>query len=204
MRLYYITDRQALGGEEVLLGRLQQAARAGMDCIQLRERDLPAGRLEELARRAVAAVRAAGGNTRLLVNSRCDVALAAGADGVHLRSHDISAAEARELFRRAGRAAPLLAVSCHSAEDVARAAAEGASFAVFGPVFGKPGAEPQGLEALGAACAAAPGLPVLALGGVISVERARQCVQAGAAGVAGIRLFQEGDVEDMVRALQEL
>jgi len=149
---------------------------------------------------------------RLLINSRTDVALAAGADGVHLRSGDISGAAiarsiSQEVAVRDSQLATrgsIIAVSCHSPSDVMRAESDGADFVVFAPVFEKRDAremQAQGLDALRAACAA--GIPVLALGGV-TLENAASCLAAGAAGIAGIRLFQENKIEDVVRALRAI
>jgi len=208
--LYYITDRSQFRGDERarrrdLLAKVAEAARARVDCIQLREKDLSTRELEMLAREAVAIVRENSSLTRLLINSRTDVALAAGADGVHLRADDVGPREARQAAHR-----PLstdhflVAASCHSNEEVIRADSEGADFAVFGPIFGKnnaPGRQPTGLAALHEACRAK--IPVLALGGV-TMENAASCLEAGAAGVAGIRLFQENKIEDVVRALRAL
>jgi len=225
--LYYITDRVQLAGDEtsrrtLLLERIEQAARAGVDFVQLRERDLSTRRLQELAAEATAAVErgraqsalhgtSGRAGTRLLINSRSDVAIACGAGGVHLRSGptEMGAAEARAIFHAAGVVSPIIAVSCHTPAQVALAAAEGADFAVFGPVFGKgpdaAGEEvaPTGIEALAAACKASiAGMPVLALGS-ITTENASACLDAGAAGLAGIRLFQSGDIAATVRALRQ-
>jgi thiamine-phosphate pyrophosphorylase len=203
--LYYITDRRQIGDEGALLECIAGAVRAGVDYIQLRERDLTARALEQLARRAVEAVCAVAGHTRLLINSRSDVAIAAGAHGVHLRGDDISAADARALLHQAGMTDAVVAVSCHTMEEVALAESHGADFVVFGPVFEKDAAPGQGLAALHAACsrkpAAAPPVPVLALGGV-TLANAAQALAAGAAGLAGIRLFQKEDIAETVRALR--
>ena len=215
--LYYITDRSQFRGDERtrrrdLLAKVAEAARACVDYIQLREKDLSTRELEMLAREVVAIVRQNSSLTRLLVNSRTDVALAAGADGVHLRGDDVVPREVRQVLEAGGlqRLKPLttdhflVAASCHSKEDVIRADSEGADFAVFAPVFEKnqaPGTQPAGLAALHEACRAK--IPVLALGGV-TMENAASCLDAGAAGVAGIRLFQENKIEDVVRALRAL
>lgn len=208
--LYYITDRsQFPGGESArcrtVLAKIAEAARAGVDYIQLREKDLSARELEDLARDAVDAVRENSDTTRLLINSRADVAIAVGADGVHLRRDDVRASEARSVWTegqvRGSRLAvkgPLVAVSCHTPEDVDRAESEGADFAVFAPVFEKTGSAPAGLAALRAACNVK--IPVLALGGV-TLENAASCLEAGAAGIAGIRLFQENSIGNIVRIL---
>ncbi|HEY4052845.1 MAG TPA: thiamine phosphate synthase [Terriglobales bacterium] len=207
MLLYYITDRRQFSGTEVerrtiLLQKIAGAAQSGVDFIQLREKGLPARELEELAREAMQIVRTLSATTRLLINSRSDVALAVGADGVHLRSADISPRDARDIWRKAGSEQdPVIAVSCHTEAEVAMAARSGANFAAFGPVFEKKDAPdpPAGIDLLRSACEHE--LPVLALGGV-TIENASLCVRAGATGIAGIRLFQEGDLAQAVAALR--
>ena len=220
--LYYITDRSQLHGNErarrrALLAKIAEAACAGVDYIQLREKDLSAKALAALASDALAAIRDNLAPTRenrevrarLLINSRTDVALAVGADGVHLRADDVTPAEVRHLLDVCGQRSPiagdfLIAASCHSTADVVRAESERADFAIFAPVFGKSGVNatrPAGLEALREACRAR--LPMLALGGV-TIEKAASCLETGAAGVAGIRLFQENRIEDVVRSLRAL
>jgi len=220
--LYYITDRTAFPGDErsrriSLLDKIAEAATQGVDYIQFREKDLSTRDLESLAREAMQIIdekrKLATDHwpltTALLINSRTDVALAARADGVHLRSNDISPQEVRKAWHEscgAGAPAreiqprnPLIAVSCHSPEEVAQAAANQATLAVFAPVFGKKDAQPTGLEPLKQACQAK--IPVLALGGV-TLENAQSCLQAGAAGIAAIRLFQENDIATVVDQLR--
>ena len=220
--LYYVTDRSQFRGDEhvrrrALLAKISEAASVGVDYIQLREKDLSTRKLETLVREVVVVVRNSTPlrtenrelRTRLLINSRTDVALAAGADGVHLRSDDITPHEVRHVLEASAHRPPatdhfLVAASCHTAADVFRAESEKADFAVFAPVFGKRGSAgtpPAGLAALREACRAK--IRVLALGGV-TVENAARCLEAGAAGVAGIRLFQENKIEDVVRALRAL
>ena len=155
----------------------------GVTMIQIRERDLTAREQLALTRRCLELPNPL--QTRILVNSRADIALAAGAHGVHLPSGSISARE----VRRIAPAAFLIGVSTHTMEEVRAAAEEGADFAVFGPVFASPGkGEPVGLEALRQAAHATP-LPIYALGGVDEANAA-SCINAGAIGVAGIRMFQ--------------
>lgn len=208
MLLYYITDRLQFSGNEqarqsALLQKIAEAAACGVDLIQLREKDLSARALEILTGNAVNVVRENSAKTRLLINSRCDVALACGADGVHLRSDDISPRDVFDLWRRTGAtSAPAVGVSCHTIEDVVQAASQGATLAVFAPVFEKeqrPPIRPAGLEQLRQACREK--IPVLALGGV-TLENARLCLEAGAAGVAGIRLFQQNDIARIARTLR--
>ena len=219
--LYYITDRSQFSGDEsarrrALLQKIADAARCGVDTIQLREKELPARQLQELAlealdviRRESPASRAENSPTsRLLINSRTDIALAVDADGVHLRSDDVSPAEVRQIVQKVftQNSKPqtrnfVVAVSCHSEEDVIKAAKQRADFVVFAPVFEK-GGSPQtrlaGLDQLRRACR--HGLPVFALGGV-TLENASSCLEAGAAGLAGIRLFQEHSIADVVNSL---
>jgi len=184
------------------LGKIAEAALHGVDFIQLREKDLSVRDLEVLAAEAVHAVRKAGAQTRLLINSRTDVAIASQADGVHLRSTDVSPQQIRSIHRSLSSAwgpDPVVGVSCHNPEEVKRAAENAASFAVLAPVFEKPGSHPAGLEMLARACRES--IRVLALGGV-TLENAPACLQAGAAGVAGIRLFQNGDLAKTVAVLR--
>jgi thiamine monophosphate synthase len=136
------------------------------------------------------------------------VALASGAHGVHLPAHDLSPSEVRMVWDRASRTTPVVAVSVHSLDEVALAEAHGADFAVYGPVFEKAGrANPQGLEQLRLAChrpeRPATPMPLLALGGV-TLENARRCLDAGASGFAGIRLFQQNPVELLVDQLRAI
>jgi len=220
--LYYITDRSQFRGDEstrrqALLAKVVGAASAGVEFVQLRENDLSARDLEILATDIVAALRdsaqAKAGcrelKTCFLINSRTDVAVAVGADGVHLRHDDVAPREVRRMLEDTACRPPgtdrfRVGASCHTADDVVRAESEAVDFAVFAPVFGKrnaPGIQPTGLDALQAACSAK--IPVIALGGV-TIDNAPSCLQAGAAGVAGIRLFQENRIEDVVRALRAL
>jgi thiamine-phosphate pyrophosphorylase len=152
--------------------------------IQIRERDLEAGRLVDLCRRI--AVRARGSATQVLVNERADVALVSGADGVHLRSTSFAVSRARTL-----ESSWIVGRSCHDASEIA--AASGGDYALFGTVFPSaskptPVAEAAGLPALRRTVRAAGRLPVIAIGG-IDTTNARRCFEAGAAGVAGIAVF---------------
>jgi len=203
--LYYITDRTQFDGDEdarrrTLLAKIEEAVSCGVNLIQLRERDLPTRDLEALANQARGVV---GHSSRLLINSRPDVAIACGADGVHLRSSDIAPQEVRKIWGQSGSGNRLaIGVSCHAADKIQAAASTGADFVVFAPVFEKANSRettPTGLDGLREACR--HNIPVLALGG-ITLENAHSCKDVGAAGIAGIRLFQNNNVADVVRRLR--
>jgi thiamine-phosphate pyrophosphorylase len=167
----------------MLLDCVARQLMAGIEMIQIRERDLSTRALYVLAAAAMHLPNPCG--TKILVNDRADVALAAGAAGVHLRGHAVSPSRVRSIAP----AGFLIGVSCHSVEEVRRAAGEGATFAVLAPIYKTPGkGRPLGLEVLTEASGAAS-IPVFALGGVTE-SRVRECQAAGAAGVAGISMFQ--------------
>jgi thiamine-phosphate pyrophosphorylase len=201
MLRYAITSRALYPGDELQqqAALLHQASRwvaDGIDLIQLRERDLPAANIAALAREILQTIATTSSPTRLLLNSRPDIAIATGAHGIHLTSDpdELTPAQVRSLYTITNRPAPIITVSCHILEDVHRARDNQADAILFAPVFEKiiagqiitPG---QGIEQLRAACLAASPIPVYALGGV-TLENAPACLDAGAAGIAGIRLFQ--------------
>ena len=206
MQLCAITDRRCLEektrSEAVLRRQLLRLVEGwtagGVHFIQLREKDLAAADLQSLAREMAEKIDRS--RSRLLVNvsgaESAALAASAGADGVHLAGKPTpgAALRARQLFRAAGINA-IISVPCHTLDDIHVARKEQVDLMLFSPVFEKlaaPKAEPQGLEALQQACATAEGIPVLALGGVTSIN-AQDCLTAGAAGVAGIRLFTTDD-----------
>jgi thiamine-phosphate pyrophosphorylase len=217
MLLYYITDRKGLPGTDAqqrsrLLVRIAEAARAGVDYIQLREKDLPPRDLQLLARDAVRTVRQNSPTAKLLINGRADIALASGADGVHLPAGKLPVSDVRAQWMQISDRAPLIGVSAHTLAEVLAAAADGADFAVLAPIFEKATTDVHGIgiDALHAACASTPPaesatghFAILALGG-ITLANAGSCLAAGAAGVAGIRLFQTGDIVQTVQRLREL
>jgi thiamine-phosphate pyrophosphorylase len=184
-KLYLITDRRVVKSGDFISAceAALSAAPPGAVALQLREKDLPARELYELALRLRDICTRVG--APLIVNDRVDVAIAANADGVHLPFDSIGVSMARKLLGPDR----LIGVSSHSPPDVAGAAREGADFAVFGPVFdplSKPATGPTwGASGLKAACSAGA-IPVFALGG-ITPERARELfASAGPAGVASI------------------
>lgn len=206
MLRYAITDRARFAGDESkrraeLLRQASEWAADGIDFIQLREKDLGAGALTQLAREILAIRHAREGAPKLLINSRADVAIAAGADGVHLTSAPggLEPAQISSLYSRAGLPDPVISVACHTLADVAAARESEATLIVFGPVFEKRVgfqlvSAGTGLDLLCAACVTAAPVPVLALGGITEAN-IEACVAAGAAGVAAIRLFTTGLTE---------
>lgn len=203
--LCYVTDRRAISPTAdplSLLAPIERAIAARVDWIQIREKDLSARELVELMRKAIAA---AATTTKILVNDRLDVALAAGAAGVHLGGESTPVAEMVR-WRRSGHTPSgfLIGASCHSLAEVLAAEHEGADYIFFGPVFATPSklqyGSPHGIEPLAEICSRAS-IPVIAIGG-ITPENAGECLRAGAAGIAAIRLFQQAaDVTAVVDRL---
>lgn len=183
MRRYYITDSRAAGGFDPVLRFVERAVADGVEMIQVREKHLSARKLLDLTRRALSL--AEGSATKILVNTHVDVALATRASGVHLPADSVSPHRWREIVPLGF----LIGVSCHTVRELRQAEAEGADFAVYGPVFPSPGkGAPIGIEGLAEGIRATR-LPVYALGG-IDKENAAACQHAGAAGVGAISLFQ--------------
>jgi thiamine-phosphate pyrophosphorylase len=217
--LCYVTDRKGLGSEdddniETLLKRVAIAAAAGVDWIQIREKDLSGKELSFFIRAAVAQTKQInerdGTLTRIVVNERLDVALSEEAAGVHLGERSLPVRDVRKWvdakphLRERGKF--LVGVSCHSAKAAASAARAGADYIFFGPVFATPSkvqfGAPQGVERLAEACESVS-IPVLAIGG-ITLDNASDCFAAGTGGIAAIRLFQDADAEDLAALVTDL
>ena len=190
MLRYAITDRTMFPGDEsarraALVAQADRLAREGVEYLQLREKDLGEADLVSLSRAVRGAIEQAGGRTQLLLNGPPTLAQWAKVDGVHLSSTTFS----QNLQSLRGL---IVSASCHTLADVKRAC-EFADLVLFGPVFEKRAGgelvrEGVGLEALREACVIAGDVPVFALGGV-DASNAPACADAGAAGVAGIRMF---------------
>ena len=206
--LCYVTHRHGLpvanpaDSIEALIRKIAEVAAAGVDWLQIREKDLTAGELASLTRQAlrIAAKSSAecSSSIRVLVNDRLDVAVAERAGGVHLGERSLSAEDGKRLSRLRlrepyGSEGFLTGVSCHSLESARAAERSGADYIFFGPVFPTPSKEtfgpPQGTALLEQVCRRVT-IPVLAIGG-ITLENAMSCFAAGAAGIAAIRLFQD-------------
>jgi thiamine-phosphate pyrophosphorylase len=161
---------------------VKRASASGVEMIQIRAKQLPA---RELLRLSIAAVKAAG-SSRVLVNSRFDIARAAGAQGVHLPAHSVAPSRIRSVTPQGF----LIGVSCHTLDEILEAEREQADFVVYAPIFptrSKPEVSPLGLDALRAACSKTT-IPIYALGGITEAN-APSCLAAGAFGVAGISLW---------------
>lgn len=213
--LCYVTDRRSLplstsaDAHRLLFDSVERAAAAGVDWIQLREKDFSGKEWEELVRESLRRTSRFGSATRVFVNDRLDVALACGAGGVHLSENGIPVADAcrlrDEFFSPHNTKRDfLVGVSCHSVGAALGAARAGADYIYFSPIFYTPSkanyGPPQGLERLAIVCKAVS-IPVIAIGG-ISAENAAGCLQTGAAGVAAIRLFQESpELPEIVQTL---
>ena len=193
--LYLVTDRQRTAGRP-LLEVVEAALQGGVDAVQLREKDLPAAALFALATHLRDLTRRYG--ARLLINDRIDIALAVGADGVHLPVDSFAPADARRLLGPDA----LIGVSTHSVEQARAAAAGGADFIVFGPVFDTPlkraFGTPLGLDAL-AHVTGAVRVPVLAIGG-LTADRVASVRQRGAHGVAVVAAILAADDPRMAAA----
>jgi thiamine-phosphate pyrophosphorylase len=212
--LCYVTDRRSLSEAEpaALLPKIEAIASAGVDWVQIREKDFSARQLSALTREVLLRTATHSEDTnrapRIIVNDRVDVALAERAGGVHLGENSLPIEQVcRFLEVRASRQDFLVGVSCHLLEGAKSAAARGANYLFFGPIFDTPSkaafGPPQGLEHLADVCRAVA-IPVLAIGG-ITLENASGCFAAGAAGIAAIRLFQDStDPRNTIRALRQL
>jgi len=216
--LCYVTDRKRLAApprsqDELsrLVAKIAQLVRAGVDWIQIREKDLTGKQLSSLTRDALRESRAARpaaeySATRILVNDRVDVALAENADGVHLGENSLPVAEVAQFVKRPSSPEDfLVGASCHSIEGARSAAADRADYIVFGPIFATPSkaqfGQPQGVERLAEVCRMVS-IPVVAIGG-ITLDNADACVGAGAAGIAAVRLFQDSrDPAGLIRSLR--
>jgi thiamine-phosphate pyrophosphorylase len=200
LQLYYITDRthtKSHSLEDCLAG----AIAAGVDCVQIREKDLPTRTLLALTEAAVARAERQGQATRVIVNDRLDVALAANAHGVHLGTHSMPVGLVRRLAPPGFR----VGASCHSLEEAVAAQAAGADYLLLGPIFATPSKLPYG-PPLGitklAEVTQQVTIPVFALGG-ITPDRVAACLASGAVGIAGIRIFQDCDsIQDLARELR--
>lgn len=215
--LCYVTDRCLLPGSpenvrQVLLSKIEAAAAAGVDWVQIREKDLSGKECAQLTGDALRLVARHAANratpAKIIVNDRLDVAVSVGAGGVHLSERGLPIAEAKRLVSSSSVSGDfLVGKSCHSLEAAKRAEESGADYIHFGPIFFTPAkavyGAPQGLERLAEVCRAVS-IPVIAIGG-ITLENFSACLAARASGLAAIRLFQDApEMTTAVRSLRKL
>ena len=199
--LCLITDRHRCGATE-LEAVVKAAIEGGVNVVQLREKDLPAGELFSLGIRLREVTR---GKALFLINDRVDLAQACGADGVHLPENGLPTSIARWVMGRNA----LVGCSVHSVEAAAQAERDGADLAQRGPIFvspSKPDPPPAGPELL-REVADAVSVPVLAVGGV-TPENAAEVIAAGAGGAAVISAICGADdpkaaAKSLVEAMTE-
>ena len=181
------TTTESAEFQQILL-QVSAAVTAGIQLIQIREKNLTSRVLFELTTHVVSI--AHGTTTRVLVNDRADIAASAGADGVHLTTKSLEAAVIRQAFGDKF----LIGSSTHSVEEARKDRDEGTDFIVFGPVFEssskKKYGPPLGVPVLSGVARELTPFPILALGGV-TIANAAECLRAGASGIAGIGLFSE-------------
>jgi thiamine-phosphate pyrophosphorylase len=193
---YLITSGETTGSTtcesaefNALLSLVERAVAARVTLVQLREKNLNARTLYELASRSAEIARVSA--TRVIVNDRADIARAAGCDGVQLTTRSLESSVVRRAFGEDF----LIGVSAHSLTEARGARDGGANFAVFGPVFDTPSKRaygpPVGLESLREAARTLSPFSLVAVGG-IDETNARDVLQAGAAGIAAIRFFDDG------------
>ena len=210
----YVTDRSSLGAANAdasvrVREIIRMAISAGADWVQIREKDLPGRELLRIVRGAVAIAGAPAAGVRIIVNGRLDVALSAGAAGVHLGGESAPASDVIAWCRRGN--APTgfsVGVSCHSVEGARTAERAGADYLFFGPVFDTPSkralGKAHGVAILSEVCEAVRTISVIAIGG-IDANNGAECIRAGAAGIAAIRLFQEtSDLHALSGAIESL
>jgi thiamine-phosphate pyrophosphorylase len=195
----YITDRHS--SPAPILHQIQLAIEAGIDLIQIREKDLATRELLELAQRARSLAK--GAHSRILINDRLDIALVANLDGIHLGQHSVLPQVVRAQVPRKDF---LVGASVHSPAEFREVENQGVSFVTLGPIFYTPSkaayGDPIGVDVLEQVCRKSR-VPVLALGG-IDLGNYSLCLDRGAAGIAAIRLFQcSGQaLKDIVREIQ--
>lgn len=196
LRLYAVTDRSWLKPGETLAEVVETLLKAGVTCVQLREKEAEDAFILQEARELKALCHRYG--VPFLVNDRPDLAQAVGADGVHVGQEDTGLTEARNLLGPNA----LLGGSAHTVEEALAAQAAGADYLGCGAVFGsgtKHNVSQMPLETLTAICQAVD-IPVVAIGGV-SLDNLPLLADTGIAGVAVISgLFAADDKTEAAQA----
>lgn len=181
LKLYAITDRSWLKPGETLTEVVETLLKAGVTCVQLREKEAEDAFILQEAQELNALCRRYG--VPFLVNDRPDLAQTVGADGVHVGREDTGLTEARKQLG----ANAVLGGSAHTVEEALAAQAAGADYLGCGAVFGsgtKHNVSQMSLETLTAICQAVD-IPVVAIGGV-NLDNLSLLAGTGIAGVAVI------------------
>jgi len=178
--LYLITDRTLFSTHHLLFGAVEEALRAGVRAVQLREKDLPVrGQLEMAYRMRELTVKY---DTKLLINESVDIALCVEADGVHLGQSGIPISAVKTIVKEGF----LIGASTHSVAEAVIAEKEGADFITFGPLRETPSkiryGTPLGMKSI-REVRERVSLPIFGIGG-IKQEHVREIMHLGATGVA--------------------
>jgi len=193
-----LTDENFVESSVHLVGKFSTAARSGVDFIQIREKKISGKNLSELVRRVVREI--SDTRCRVVVNERFDVAITAGAHGVHLTSTSIPA----EIVRSNVPDRFIIGKSTHSISEIEDAKSS-VDYVFFSPIFDTPSKmgiiESKGVEELKRAVDAALPRPVIALGG-ITIGNVKELSGSGVAGIAGIGIFEGGDISETVEAIR--
>ncbi len=186
-KIYLITDRTFLR-EGTLVGAVEEALRAGVKMLQLREKDLSDEELLAVALELREVTDRYG--ALLFINGRVDVAMAVEADGVHMPFKAFTPSAALALLQQGA----ITGVSCHSLEDARAAEDGGANFVTLGPIYETPSkaryGAPIGIEPLREA-AEELSIPIYAIGG-IDARKIEEVTGAGAFGAAVISAILKG------------
>ena len=190
--LYLITGRKLLAAHHSLFSAVEDALKAGVRAVQLREKDLPIRELLEMAyemRELTGKYRA-----RLFINDRVDIAVCVEADGVHLGQSGIPVSAVRNMVKEGF----IIGASTHSVEEATTAEREGADFITFGPLFETPSkikyGVPLGIDAL-REVRERVSIPFFGIGG-IKPGNVREVMNSGAFGIALISgILAEADIK---------
>jgi len=185
--LCLVTDRKA--SKRNIVDVVKEAVEGGVDAVQIRENDLTAKEVYEMA---VAVKKRTGNKAKVIVNDRIDSAISAGADGIHLGWKSIPIEKALGIARQYSM---IVGVSCHSIEDAAKCADEGVDYISFGPVFDTPSKagilDARGVEGIKEVKASIE-MPLAAIGG-IDESNCREVIKSGADGISVIRAITASD-----------
>ena len=200
-RLYLITDRKLVTRHSSLVTAVEEALKAGVKAVQLREKDLGTRELLDMAYKMREITNKY--KTKLFINDRVDIALSVEADGVHLGQNSIPPHAVRKIAKDKF----MIGVSAHSIEEAEQAEKEGADFITLGPVYKTPSklkyGQPLGVDIIRKAKAEIS-IPVFAIGG-IKTDMVKEVMDAGADGIALISgILGAKDIKEKTTKFLEL